>query len=600
MKPGALVTVLIAITCAAPLRAQTSSASRFGEVVEVNVVSIEVYATGKDGAPVHGLKKEDFTVFEDGKPVEVTNFAAFGGILETPGPAAPTSATAPQPTPAAAAEPTASPENPLNLVIFVDNLHIRPENRTRVLEQVRRFLSQIVRPNDRVLVATYDRGLHVRQPFTQDHTALDTALKEIEKLPGHGGEADRARMTALRTLLTLQEVNVKRGDPCSLEIVTPVESYAQAVRQDVLSALSSLTFLVNSLAGIPGRKALLHVSDGLPLTPGEELFQVLAEICGGGAATSGLTMPAEVGVWDASLLGPSAYQAQRAALDALKFNTTKEITALVAHANANRVTFYPIQATGLRGTPAAEAAFDGFERVMQLPSVHQVQTTNLQNSLSAMAVGTGGRAIFNANDVTPDLGRVRQDFTSFYSLGYTPAHSGDGREHRLEVKVKRSGVKLRYRQSYRDKPVLEKAVDRTLAALLYGFQDNPLQVTVEVGEQTPGPDGSFNVPIRLRIPLFKLAILNRESVFEGSLRLLVATRDKDGRSSPVRQVAVPLQIPRKNVLMAMGKFYVYTLTLQLPPGEQRVAVAVRDELAATTSYLSHAVNVGAQAADARP
>jgi hypothetical protein len=70
--------------------------------------------------------------------------------------------------------------------------------------------------------------------------------------------------------------------------------------------------------------------------------------------------------------------------------------------------------------------------------------------------------------------------------------------------------------------------------------------------------------------------------------------------SPVRQVAVPLQIPRKEVLTAMGQFYVYTLTLQLPPGRQQVAVAVRDDIAATTSYLSRAVTVGTTAAAAAP
>ena len=45
----------------------------------------------------------------------------------------------------------------------------------------------------------------------------------------------------------------------------------------------------------------------------------------------------------------------------------------------------------------------------------------------------------------------------------------------------------------------------------------------------------------------------------------------------------------------MGQFYLYTLTLQLPPGEQRLAVAVRDEIAATTSFLSKGVTVAVTA-----
>jgi hypothetical protein len=58
---------------------------------------------------------------------------------------------------------------------------------------------------------------------------------------------------------------------------------------------------------------------------------------------------------------------------------------------------------------------------------------------------------------------------------------------------------------------------------------------------------------------------------------------------------VPLHIPRKEVLSALGQYYVYTLTLNLKPGSQRVAVAVRDDVAATTSYLSRPVVVGAAA-----
>jgi len=595
--------ILTLSACAAALAAKPPAAPPppgFGETVEVNVVNVDVYATDKDGNRIAGLKKEDFTVFEDGKPVEITHFADVAGRT-APAPRANAAAGIPTPQPpaAATAAEAPAPENPLNLIVFIDNFHIHPAHRSRVLEQVRRFISQNVGRDDRVMVATSDPSLHIRQPFTNDPALLDAALKEIEKLPAHGMEAENTRRTALRALFALQEEDVREGEPCAHNLLSPVEGYAQGVRDEVRRAIASLTLLVNSLAGIPGRKALVHVSDGLPLTPGEELFQVLFEICGGGAATSGIRQDnVPGGLWDASALGPSAYQAQQAATDALKYNTVKDWDKLVAHANANRVSLYPLQASGLQGNFATEAGFDPGEQVLQLLSVQTVQTTNLQNPLTAMASGTGGRAILNANDVLPDLARVQQDFASYYSLGYTPAHQGDGREHRIEVKVKRSGVRLRYRQSYRDKPAVEKTVDRTLAALLYGFEENPLGITVEVGEQTPSPTGSVAVPIRLKIPLFKLAILNREEAgtFEGNLRLFVATRTSEGNSSPMRQVAVPIRIPRQQVLNAMGQFYLYTLTLELQPGRQQVAVAVRDELAATTSYLSRAVTVGTVAA----
>jgi len=190
---------------------------------------------------------------------------------------------------------------------------------------------------------------------------------------------------------------------------------------------------------------------------------------------------------------------------------------------------------------------------------------------------------------------MQEDLTTYYSLGYTPSHSGDGKEHRITVAVKRSGVRLRYRESYRDKPVMEKAVDRTLAALFYGIEDNPLKIDLEIGDQVPADGGNVSVPVRLRIPLFKVAVLDGDENYEGNLRLLVASRNADGRMTPVRQIPVPIHIPRKEVLTALGQYYVYSLTLQLAPGEQRVAVGVRDVVAATASYLSRAVSVDATA-----
>jgi hypothetical protein len=196
---------------------------------------------------------------------------------------------------------------------------------------------------------------------------------------------------------------------------------------------------------------------------------------------------------------------------------------------------------------------------------------------------------------------MREDLDSFYSLGFTPAHTGDGREHRIEVRARRAGLHLRYRQSYRDKPAAEKIVDRTLAALFYDIQENPLEITAEAGEATPAENGQYAVPLRLKIPLFKLAILSQQDkAYVGKLRVLVAVRDAAGSTSPVRQVEVPLNIPRKEVLNALGQYYVYTLTLKLRPGFQHVAVAVRDDLAATTSYLSRPVTVNATAAVPHP
>ena len=608
----------LALIAAAPPSPQSSPAAQsltaFGESVEVNVVNVDVYATDKQGNRVNDLKQSDFELLEDGKPVPITNFTPVRG----PGAAAASAA----PTPAAdtTAAVSRAPEDAWNLVVYVDDFNIQPSHRARALRQVREFLSHGLSANDRVMLVSYDLGLRIRQPFTSDPAALDTAIKEVEKTTVHGMDIDNSRRHAFTDMMSIQADSLSDPTepvPCPLNIATPAHTYASSRRDEVLRSLGSLSVLVNSLSGVPGRKAVLHVSDGLPTLPGEELFQFLVELCGGsGTSGMGQAPPPRAGggarelavgerpmqndemnpltVYDARSVGPKAYQAaSQGPLDAQSYSVSKQLAALVAHANAHRVTLYTLQASGLTGTDATEPGFGPGDRLFQFPSIGSSLRDTLQETLYTLAEGTGGRAILNANDLRADLATMREDFSTFYSLGYTPAHNGDGLEHRIQVRAKRPGLRLRYRESYRDKPVMEKAFDRTLAALLYGFEDNPLEITVEIGEQTPDPSGSISVPIRLRIPLHKLAILNREETYEGALRVLVAARSDDGRSAPVRQVAVPIKIPRKQVLNALGQSYLYTLTLQLAPGQNHVAVGVRDEIAATTSYLSRAVVVGA-------
>jgi len=603
--------VLLALIAYSPLfgaeKAQPASLTSFGAVVEVNVVNVDVYATDKSGKRVNDLRQGDFELLEDGKPVSLSNFVPVrlpGSSQQSPGG---------QPASTEPAAATRTPDDAWNLIVYVDNANIWPSHRARALQQLREFLAHNLSPADRAMVVTSDQVLKVWQPFTSDLAALDVALQGVEKVSAHGPEIDLERKSAFGDMMTIQQISLADPTdpiPCPLSIAQPAHDFASSRRSEIRRSLGALTILVNSLSGVQGRKAVLHVSDGLPAVPGEELFQFLVELCGGGgtAGIGGTPTPPNtregrfdrgrnemdpLAVYDAREYGPRAYQAaSQGPSDSQGYSIAKDLAALVAHANAHQVTLYTLQASGVSGTDASEAGFGPGERLFQFPSIGSTLRASLQESLHVLAEGTGGRAILNANDWRPDLANLHEDFSTFYSLGYTPAHNGDGKDHKIEVRVKRPGIRLRYRVGYRDKPALEKAVDRTLAALLYGVEDNPLQIAVEVGEQMPGPSGTVAVPIRLRIPLHKLAILNNEESFEGNLRLLVATRSEDGRSAPVRQVAVPIKIPRKQVLNALGQSYLYTLTLQLPPGTHQVAVGVRDEIAATTSYLSRAVTVG--------
>lgn len=568
------------LVCAVSLTAQQSAPPAFGEVVEVNVVNLEVYVTGRDGKRVTGLGKEDFQVFEDGKPVAITNFEAVSPVPVTPliepPPAAPR-APAPAPPP----EPVA--EDGINLVVFIDNYFILPGNRARTLKQVSEFLERELRPADRVMIATYDLGLRIRLPFTTDRAAVTAALASLDKAGAWGTQLENNRQTTLEHILSLPD------GPCGLQAGAIAGSYAESARQEVLRSISGTLALVNSLSGVPGRKAMLHVSDGVPLTPGEDIFLVIAEICSGSGLTQGFSMSNDIG-----REGAGGFSGSSALLDAKRYTTANQFNTLAAHANANRVTLYTLQASGLAGPASARADLGPGKSPLQLPTVSFGLAENLRDSLNVLAKETGGRAIFNANDLRGDLAALREDFGSYYSLGYTPAHAGDGREHRIEVKVKGRGLRVRHRLSYRDKPSLEQAVDRTLAALYYGIEDNPLGARLALGAVQAAEGGTYSVPVKLRIPLGNLALAPQGEELAGSFRVLVATHADKGESSPVRQVTVPIRVPRERAKAWLD----YTVTLKLAAGEQRLAVAVRDEATALTSFLGRGMRVGGDAGPA--
>jgi VWFA-related protein len=629
----ALPVFLAAAAPAFPAPAPQPAADKsFGESVDVNVVNVEVYVTDANGRRVDTLRQSDFTLLEDGKPMQIVNFAAVDRTAAVqpaapvPAPAAPGAAPVPAPD-AAQAVPVA---DPLHMVVFIDNTHLAPGHRTRVLEQLRGFLTQRLAPGDAVMLATYDPGLHVRLPFTADREALSRALDAVEKAAGDGGGDSRARRAALEQVVEIQERTLnaqakqdkmadkinKRGDPdagdnanqpesetpCPPEIAEPVKSFAQQSRQEVLRSITGLTVLVNSLSGLPGRKAVLHVSDGLSVTPGEELFQALYELCGGGAATSGPN-GATLSV-DAQSLSVRTYRGNQAMIDAQAYSTAKQWNDLAAHASAQRVTLYTLQASGLAGGASEAADMGPGDRLLQNGSVAQIERENLRGSLTALASGTGGRAVFDANDLQKDIAHIEDDLGHYYSLGYTPPHTGDGHEHTITVKVQGAGLHARYRQVYRDKPALERVVDRTLAALFLGTGDNPLAVTLEVGDIVSGTTGTAGkggvqgsvVPIRLLIPLSNVGLTMRGDGYDGKLRVFVATSTTGGGNSPVRQIEVPLRIPMQNSQATMMQNYLYEVKLQLPPGEHRIAVGIRDDVTNMASFLSKAVQVGGGAA----
>jgi VWFA-related protein len=543
--------------------APATGADGFAETVEVTVVNVDVYVTDRQGNRVKGLTKDDFQLFEDKKPVPITNFYAVedGKLAKESDPPAlalvqegDATLTAPaEPQAAKPAEPPVPDEQKLHLIVYIDNFNLRPFNRNRALRDLRVFLTQNVRQGDRVMLVSYDRELHIRRTFTTDPMAVASAMLELEKVTAHGVHTDSERRDILSAIDEAETIG---------EVAGRVRTYAESQFNDLEFTLSALKGMVEQLAGLPGRKAILHVSDGLPMRVAEDIYHALY----------------------------IKFPTQASLLEAQQYDASRRFQELAAQANAHRVTFYTLEATGLRVSSAADASQSNPQLGVQ---VEQIHFSNLQAPLQMLAEETGGQYAINSNNLLPRLQRIAEDFNTYYSLGYQPAHGGDGRKHDIEVKLKRKDLRVRHREDYRDRPIESKMADGTLAVLRFGTESNPLGVGLRVGGMSPRSDGMFNVEVTVHIPIGKIVLVPRETLHEGRLRVFVAAMDREDRTSEVNNAPVPITVPEDKLAAALKQYYAYTLTLVMRPGPQRVAIGVRDDLGASTSFLYQSVNVGA-------
>lgn len=527
----------------------------FFEVVDVNLVNVLVWVTDKQGEPVTGLEKEDFQVFEDGKPVEVTNFFA----VERGRPTADSvGVDAPPPVPGRPPLPliTSLPEDQrLYLVVYVDNFNLAPANRNRVLNRLQGFLYGKLGPEDQVMLVSYDRSLHVRQPFTTDAGLVTAALEEVKDLSGHQVDRIAGRRRALEEI---EEVDWAGA------ALSAARSHADLVYAEMDFTLKAMGDLMQALSGLQGRKALLYVSDGLPMSVAEDLFIAVDE----------------------------RFPRASARGEAYAYDLQPEFRRLAAQANTSGVTFYTLDAGGAEIHSSLSAEEGGTRQGGGRIYVDSIYNANLQEPLHLLADTTGGIAFTNTNAVEASLDRVSSDFGNFYSLGFRSSHSGSGRYYKLEVKV-RKGLRVRHREGYRDQTPESRMADGSLSSLYFGFQRNSMNAKVVFERPSPRDGDSYLVPVQVRIPLGNLTLVPQGERHNGRFRITVTVMDDEGRLSPVQQrEPVTVAIPAGELEKAMSQHFSYDLQLVMRKGVNRLAVGIRDEISGEAVFVHETIRVG--------
>ncbi len=514
------------------------------ERVEVSVTNVDVVVTDSKGNRISGLTKADFEVFQDGVPQTITNFYAVSGgkLLLEDGKVVSLEAPAP------------AEEIPQQLktryVVYIDNLNIQPQNRNRMFKSLKTFLSTNVGPQAEAMVVAYNRSLKVKRRFTSEKGDVLAAVEQTEMETGGGTTLAGERRDALARIN-----DAKSAD----EAIRTARSYAQSLRNDLQFAVDALKSTIDGLSGVEGRKILVYVSEGLPSIAGDELFDTITQKFHGGAA----------------------------ALERVDFDMNSKYTSIVQAANASGVTIWALDASGLSTDELISAENRYFEN---RPSTFAMRQ-NTQGPLLMMAEQTGGMAAINTNDWKDSLDELSKDFSNFYSIGYRTTRAAGDRPHRIEVSVKRKGLRVRSRKGLLEKSIETRTAETVVANLFYPRDENPLGVSLSVGEPRPYDQENYVVDVNVFVPMGRLGLVPSGDRYEGQFFVYFVVRDAKGDQSDLQVQREVVSIPADKFTAEQRKDKIYPYKLLMRPGGQKLSVAVRDGVSNLTSYLQKNVFV---------
>lgn len=518
--------------------------------VDVRVVSVDVVVLDKKGKPVTGLKPEDFVVFDNGQQKPISNFyeVVERQVIDRSTP----------PPDAAPAEPQSEPQEtaPLSeralqrrFVFFIDNLSLAPFNRKPIFKEMQKFIDENLAEGDRAMIATFNRDLKIRVPFTNDHTYLKQTLDIIAEENAFGLQnlsERRSAETQIRDSKTYEEA------------LGVARSYAYSVENDLRQAVNAMKSLMTTLAGVDGKKVMVVTSEGLPIQPGRELFFFIDEI----AASK---------QWRAK---------SSVMLEATHFDSHSLIQSIAQSANANGVTLYTLHAGGLGASSSSSAE----NQTATPPIVANAALTNSQESLRMLAGMTGGVSTTGTNNFGGAFDRIKSDISSYYSIGYRSGVERVDRQRAIDVKTRNKSYVVRSRKSFVEKSLYTEISDKVIANVYYQEQENPMGIVVTTGQARAAGDDRYTLPMEIRVPMENLAFLPTAAGMRGGFSVFIVVADDRGDMSDVQQQNHPLTLKEEELNEIKGKFYTYSVDLLMRKGRNRISVALVDDVSKQIGY----------------
>jgi VWFA-related protein len=307
------------------------------------------------------------------------------------------------------------------VLIILDDLSFGPHAYDRTRRSLQRMVESLD-PKDRVDIVTTSAGFE-RLVLTTDRQANRDAIAAMRRTPWT--RAELADLSSRETALLSQH-----GLRYDGSVFDTVDDWM------ALRSIAAVKNAVKVLRDVPGRKAVLLVSEG---------FENLSR----------LTLPQVKYIyWPLDRLYGDANDL---------FGALRRLAELAARSGV------VIDAVDPRGLVTAglgvEASIQDIRDVRAYGNAVSAQHLSLyraQATLQYLTDETGGLTRLDGNDMDASLASIMDDLSGYYLIGYTP-RSGTfdaSRFHRFEVKVKRPGLKVRTREGFY--PVTDEQVATAL------------------------------------------------------------------------------------------------------------------------------------------
>ena len=386
---------------------------------EVSLIEVDTIVTDEQGNSVVGLTADDFELSDEGERQKIVAFSFVDIPLaiptEFPGVERPVTPD------------VRSNDEPVSgrmYVIVLDDMNIDAVRSSTVRKHAREFVEAYFGAGDIAAVTHTSGRVDATQDFTSDPQLL---LASIDKFMGRAPRS--SAMEALekyrqdRLTLTLDPSNInpddipqlaadmqdsrKRTLGRSAKPTVDVTDFDRAQR--VVTVFDSVRTITEALAPVRGRrKAVVMFSEGFNYQMTEPF-------------------------------------GMRSVSDVVR--ATQETLSAAARANVNFYTIDPRALVGA-GDDYVQMTSSGMpDSGTQVAIAEELQRT--RDSLRVLAEETGGFATIDANSLSSAFERIVDSNSRYYVLGYTPPDDAqNGRFHKIEVRVKRPGLKVISRRGY--------------------------------------------------------------------------------------------------------------------------------------------------------